>query len=84
MARILCIDYGGKRTGLAVTDPLQIIATGLTSVDTKDLHAFIKNYLLLLSHLIWAKVITLNNFYRISTKLCIEVVLTFCDIFQLE
>ena len=46
MARILCIDYGGKRTGLAVTDPLQIIATGLTTVDTKDLHAFIKNYLL--------------------------------------
>jgi putative Holliday junction resolvase len=46
LARILCIDYGGKRTGLAVTDPLQIIATGLTTVDTKDLHAFIKNYLL--------------------------------------
>jgi len=45
LARILCIDYGGKRTGLAVTDPLQIIATGLTTVDTKDLHAFIKNYL---------------------------------------
>jgi putative Holliday junction resolvase len=46
LARILCIDYGGKRTGLAVTDPLQIIATGLTTVDTKDLNAFIKNYLL--------------------------------------
>ncbi|ULQ57294.1 Holliday junction resolvase RuvX [Flavihumibacter rivuli] len=44
MARILAIDYGGKRTGLAVTDPLQIIATGLTTVATKDLIAFLKDY----------------------------------------
>ncbi len=44
MARILCIDYGGKRTGLAVTDPLQIIASGLTTVDTKDLFTYLKNY----------------------------------------
>ena len=35
MARILCIDYGRKRTGLAVTDPLQIIAAGLTTIETK-------------------------------------------------
>ena len=46
MARIICIDYGGKRTGLAVTDPLQIIATGLTTVDSKELIPFLKNYFL--------------------------------------
>lgn len=44
MARIISIDYGGKRTGLAVTDPLQIIATGLTTVDTRDLIPFLKKY----------------------------------------
>src|ERR1700752_3725640 len=44
MARILCIDYGGKRTGLAVTDPLQIIATALTTVETKELIPFLKKY----------------------------------------
>jgi putative Holliday junction resolvase len=44
MARILCIDYGGKRTGLAVTDPLQIIATALTTIETKELVAFLKKY----------------------------------------
>ncbi|MEO7961479.1 MAG: Holliday junction resolvase RuvX [Ginsengibacter sp.] len=44
MARIMCIDYGRKRTGLAVTDPLQIIATGLTTVDTHELFVFLKKY----------------------------------------
>lgn len=44
MPRILCIDYGLKRTGIAVTDPLQIIATGLTTVHPKDLIAFLKDY----------------------------------------
>jgi len=44
MARILSIDYGGRRTGIAVTDPLQIIATGLTTVDTKELMPFLKKY----------------------------------------
>lgn len=44
MARILCIDYGKKRTGIAVTDPLQIIATGLTTVDSPELISFLKNY----------------------------------------
>jgi putative holliday junction resolvase len=44
MARILSIDYGGKRTGIAVTDPMQIIASGLTTVDTKDIWTFLKNY----------------------------------------
>ncbi len=44
MARILAIDYGLKRTGLAVTDPLKIIATGLTTVDTHKLFPFLKSY----------------------------------------
>jgi putative Holliday junction resolvase len=44
LARIICIDYGGKRTGLAVTDPLQIIATGLTTVESKTLIPFLKDY----------------------------------------
>lgn len=45
MPRILSIDYGGKRTGIAVTDPLQIIATGLTTIDTKDFIKFLKEYI---------------------------------------
>ena len=44
MARILAIDYGGKRNGLAVTDPLQIIATGLATIDSKELIAYLKKY----------------------------------------
>jgi putative Holliday junction resolvase len=44
LARIICIDYGGKRCGLAVTDPLQIIATALTTVSTKDLLPFLATY----------------------------------------
>jgi len=44
MPRILSIDYGLKRTGIAVTDPLQIIATGLTTVESPKLIAFLKDY----------------------------------------
>ena len=44
MPRILSIDYGGKRTGIAVTDPMQIIASGITTVDTKDIWSFLKTY----------------------------------------
>ena len=44
MARIISIDYGGKRTGLAVTDPLQIIATGLAAVESKDLITYLQKY----------------------------------------
>lgn len=44
MARIIAIDYGLKRTGLAVTDPLKIIATGLTTVPSNTLIAFLKEY----------------------------------------
>lgn len=44
MPRILSIDYGIKRTGLAITDELQIIASGLTTVPTSDLIVFLKNY----------------------------------------
>lgn len=42
--RILSIDYGKKRTGIAVTDPAQIIANGLTTVDTGNLITFLKDY----------------------------------------
>ncbi len=45
MARIIAIDYGKKRTGIAVTDPLQIIATGLTTVDSENMITFLKKYL---------------------------------------
>lgn len=45
MGRILAIDYGTKRTGIAVTDELQIIASGLTTVDTKELMSFLKTYI---------------------------------------
>ena len=45
MGRILSIDYGKRRTGLAVTDPLQIIANGLATVETRNLMDFLKKYL---------------------------------------
>lgn len=45
MARILAIDYGSKRVGIAVTDTLQIIATGLTTVHSKDLISYLEAYL---------------------------------------
>ena len=45
MARILSIDYGKKRTGLAVTDPLQIIAGGLATVSTSELFDWLKAYM---------------------------------------
>lgn len=44
MARILAIDYGKKRTGIAVTDEMQLIASGLTTVRTHDLMPFLKEY----------------------------------------
>lgn len=44
MARILAIDYGLKRTGIAVTDELQIIASGLTTIATKEIFEFLKDY----------------------------------------
>ncbi|MBC7921950.1 MAG: Holliday junction resolvase RuvX [Ferruginibacter sp.] len=44
MGRIVAIDYGSKRVGLAVTDPLQIIATALDTVHAKDVLAYLKQY----------------------------------------
>ena len=44
MSRILAIDFGDKRTGIAVTDELQIIASGLTTVPTDELLSFLENY----------------------------------------
>ncbi len=46
MGRILAIDYGQKRTGIAITDELKIIATGITTVKTSELIVFLKNYFL--------------------------------------
>ena len=45
MARILAIDYGKKRTGIAVTDNLQMIAGGLATVETKELEKFLTDYM---------------------------------------
>ncbi len=45
MARILALDFGQKRTGIAVTDDLQIIASGLTTVATSNIFEFLENYL---------------------------------------
>ena len=44
MARILSIDYGQKRTGIAVTDDFQIIASGLTTIPSTDIIAYLKTY----------------------------------------
>lgn len=44
MSRILAIDYGGKRVGLAVTDTLQMIANGLDTISTSEIFTFLKNY----------------------------------------
>ena len=43
-ARIMALDYGTKRTGIAVTDELQLIASGLTTVNTKELLPFLEHY----------------------------------------
>ena len=45
MPRIIAIDYGAKRVGVAVTDPLQIIATGLTTVSANEIISFLKDYI---------------------------------------
>ena len=45
MARIISIDYGKRRTGIAVTDPLQIIANGLATVSTSQLYRFLVDYM---------------------------------------
>lgn len=46
MARILALDYGKKRTGIAVTDPLQIIASALDTIDSNELIGYLKRYFL--------------------------------------
>lgn len=45
MGRIVAFDYGTKRVGIAVTDPLQIIASGLTTIHPKDVVEFLKKYM---------------------------------------
>lgn len=46
LARILALDYGEKRTGIAITDELQIIASGLATIDTKKIFSFLTDYLI--------------------------------------
>lgn len=76
MARILAIDYGSKRVGLAVTDTMQMIATGLTTVHSKDVIQFIKDYMT--KETVEAFVVgepkRLNNTPTDSTKLVIAFV----------
>ncbi|MGO3184146.1 MAG: Holliday junction resolvase RuvX [Aequorivita sp.] len=45
MGRILALDYGGKRTGIAITDEMRMIASGLTTVATSELMDFLKKYI---------------------------------------
>ncbi|TFG75216.1 MAG: Holliday junction resolvase RuvX [Flavobacteriales bacterium] len=45
MGRVLALDYGKRRTGIAITDELQLIASGLTTVDNDDLMKFLKAYM---------------------------------------
>lgn len=45
LGRLLALDYGKRRTGIAITDEMQLIASGLTTVDTDELMAFLKAYL---------------------------------------
>lgn len=45
MPRIMCFDYGNKRTGIAVTDPMKMFATGLGTIHPKDIIEYIKKYL---------------------------------------
>jgi len=45
LGRIIALDYGKVRTGIAVTDPLQLIASGLTTVQTKELLSFLRSYI---------------------------------------
>ncbi|GAB4289550.1 MAG: Holliday junction resolvase RuvX [Marinilabiliales bacterium] len=45
MGRVIAIDYGTKRTGIAVTDPMKIIAHALDTIDTKDIFNFLNDYL---------------------------------------
>lgn len=63
LARILSIDYGKKRTGIAVTDPLQLIANGLTTVATGDLFDFLSAYMVReeVEHIIIGKPIQPNG-----------------------
>ena len=74
MGRLLSIDYGQKRTGIAVSDTLQIIANGLTTVPTQELLSFLKEYLSkeIVEKIIVGKPLQINgkpseNFQRVET-----------------
>lgn len=79
MARIISIDYGAKRTGIAVTDPLQLIASGLITVNTEQLFSFLKEYFIKESveKLIVGNPKNLDNTDTDATKLVQKFVETF-------
>lgn len=63
MARIIALDIGAKRTGVAVTDSLQMIATGLEGIDTKELIPYLKKYMALekIETIVIGKPMQMNN-----------------------
>jgi putative Holliday junction resolvase len=70
LGRVLAIDYGRKRTGLAVTDPLRIIASPLITVATHELESFLKDYLLRenVTEVVIGYPVTVNNLPSESVK----------------
>ena len=66
MGRILAIDYGRRRCGLAVTDPLRIVATALATVDTPQLVQYLKDYLS-------RETVDTNFFLRPKSRRCAAV-----------
>lgn len=92
MGRILSIDYGKKRTGLAVTDPLQIIAGGLSTIETKDLFDFLSAYVVRegVERIVIGKptqpngqpsenLVRVENFVNRWRKACLEVPIEYYD-----
>ena len=92
MGRILSIDYGKKRTGLAVTDPLQIIAGGLSTIETKDLFDFLSAYVVRegVERIVIGKptqpngqpsenLVRVENFFNRWRKACPEVPIEYYD-----
>ena len=83
MARILAIDYGKKRTGLAVTDPLQIIATALETVDSNELIGYLKKYMLTeqVEKILVGYPLNFDNTPTDATPLVEKFILKFANVF---
>lgn len=83
LGRVLAIDYGRKRTGLAVTDPLRIIASPLVTVPTHDLETFLKDYFLRenVTEAVIGYPVTVNNLPSESVKYIDPFIARFRKIF---